>query len=96
MGRSRTGPGPRTLVPHAVEESLRRDSPSMFIARVCRQPVKIHLLDTLLDLVATIELEPGTTPRRYLSPQGNGLDELRLRLTMREAWTQTRPEDPDR
>ena len=39
------------------------------------------LLNTFLDLVAAIELEPGTTPRPYLSPQGNGLDELRLRLT---------------
>jgi cytochrome P450 len=132
-----------TRVPDAVEESLRRDSPSMFISRVCRQPAEIHptslaagekvllglasanrdetvyadpeafrldrdgqpphvafgwgthtcigahivrhagatLLNTLFDLVAAIELEPGTTPRPYLSPQGNGLDELRLRLT---------------
>lgn len=132
----------RTLVPEAVEESLRRDSPSMFISRVCRQPAEVHgtslaggqkvllglasanrdatvyhdpdafrldrddqpphlafgwgshtcigahivrhagttLLNTLLDLVAAIGLEPGTAPRPYLSPQGNGLDELRLRL----------------
>jgi cytochrome P450 len=135
--------GDRTRGPDAVEESLRRDSPSMFISRVCRQPTEIHetglapgekvllglasanrdetvyqdpgafrldrddqpahvafgwgthtcvgahivrhagatLLNTLLDLVAEIGLEPGTTPRPYLSPQGNGLDELRLRLT---------------
>jgi cytochrome P450 len=39
------------------------------------------LLTTFLDLIAAIELEPGTTPRPYLSPQGNGLDELRVRLT---------------
>ncbi|MGH3247704.1 MAG: cytochrome P450 [Trebonia sp.] len=133
----------RARVPDAVEESLRRDSPSMFISRTCRKPAQVHetslaagqqvllglasanrdetvyqdpetfrldrpgqpphvafgwgthtcvgahivrhagatLLDTLLDLVAAIELEPGTTPRPYLSPQGNGLDELRLRLT---------------
>jgi cytochrome P450 len=133
----------RARVPGAVEESLRRDSPSMFISRTCRQPVELHdaslaagekallglasanrdesvfrdpeefrldrdgepphvafgwgthtcvgahivrhagatLLNTLLDLVKAIELEPGTTPRPYLSPQGNGLDDLRLRLT---------------
>jgi cytochrome P450 len=132
----------RTLVPEAVEESLRRDSPSMFISRVCRAPAEVGgtsldggdkvllglasanrdatvyedpdafrldrdgqpahlafgwgshtcigahivrhagttLLNTLLDLVATIGLEPGTAPRPYLSPQGNGLDDLRLRL----------------
>ena len=39
------------------------------------------LLNTFLDLAAAIGLEPGTTPRPYLSPQGNGLDEYRLRLT---------------
>ena len=39
------------------------------------------MLNIVLDLVATIELEPGTTPAPYLSPQGNGLDELRVRLT---------------
>jgi hypothetical protein len=33
--------------------------------------------------VASITLEPGTTPRPYLSPQGNGLDELRVGLTAR-------------
>jgi cytochrome P450 len=133
----------RARVPDAVEESLRRDSPSMFISRTCRQPAEVHqtslaegekvllglasanrdeaayhdpdtfrldrdgqpphvafgwgshtcvgahivrhagatLLNALLDLVAAIEVEPGTTPRPYLSPQGNGLDELRLRLT---------------
>ena len=135
--------GDRTLVAEAVEESLRRDSPSMFISRVCQAPAEVGetsltagekvllglasanrdatvyhdpdafrldrdgqpphlafgwgshtcigahivrhagttLLNTLLDLVATIGLEPGTAPRPYLSPQGNGLDELRLRLT---------------
>jgi cytochrome P450 len=41
------------------------------------------LLNVVLDLVWTIELEPGTTPVPYLSPQGNGLDELRVRLTRR-------------
>ena len=133
----------RALVPEAVEESLRRDSPSMFISRICRQPAELHetslaegekvllglasanrdetvyhdpgafrldrdgqpphvafgwgthtcigapivrhagatLLNTFLDLVTAIELEPGTAPRPYLSPQGNGLDELRVRLT---------------
>lgn len=133
----------RMLVPRAVEESLRRDSPSMFISRICREPaevgetpvaggekvllglasanrdesvygdphafrldrvgqpphvafgwgshtcagvhvvrhVGVTLLNIVLDLVATIELEPGTTPLPYLSPQGNGLDELRVRLT---------------
>jgi hypothetical protein len=135
----------RARVPDAVEESLRRDSPSMFISRTCREPAQMHetglatgekvllglasanrdetvyedpetfrldragqpphvafgwgthtcvgahvvrhagatLLNTLLDLVAAVELEPGTTPRPYLSPQGNGLDELRLRLIRR-------------
>jgi cytochrome P450 len=133
----------RMLVPRAVEESLRRDSPSMFISRICLEPaevgetpvaggekvllglasanrdesvygdphafrldrvgqpphvafgwgshtcagvhvvrhVGVTLLNIVLDLVATIELEPGTTPVPYLSPQGNGLDELRVRLT---------------
>jgi cytochrome P450 len=133
----------RTLLPCAVEESLRRDSPSMFISRICRDSVQLDdttigdgekvllglasanrdesiyrdaeqfrldrigqpphvafgwgthtcagahvvrhvgatLLDIVLDRVAGIEIEPGTTPLPYLSPQGNGLDELRLRLT---------------
>jgi cytochrome P450 len=133
----------RTLIPNVVEESLRRDSPSMFLSRVCAadkvivdgpaakgqkvllglasanrdetvypnalefsidrsgQPphlafgwgahtcVGAHvvrhagatLLDTLLDTVATIEVESGATPVRYVSPQGNGFDELRLRMT---------------
>ncbi len=132
----------RKLIPGAVEESLRRDSPSMFISRVSREGAPIGspgekvllglasanrdetiyrdpaefrldrddqpphvafgwgshtcvgahvvrhtgttLLSTLLDLVAKIELEPGSTPRPYLSPQGNGLDELRLRLKQRK------------
>jgi cytochrome P450 len=135
----------RALVPRAVEESLRRDSPSMFISRICREPAEVGempvaggekvllglasanrdesvysdpdafrldragqpphvafgwgshtcagahvvrhvgstLLNTVLDVVSTIELEPGTTPAPYLSPQGNGLDELRVRLTRR-------------
>lgn len=133
----------RTLIPNVVEESLRRDSPSMFLSRVCAadktivdepvakgqkvllglasanrdetvypnplefsidrdgQPphlafgwgahtcvgahvvrhVGATLLDTLLDTVATIEVVAGTTPVRYVSPQGNGFDELRLRMT---------------
>lgn len=133
----------RTRVPAAVEESLRRDSPSMFISRTCRGSVRVRgdtladgakvllglasanrdetvfrdpgefrlgrdgepphvafgwgthtcvgahvvrhagatLLDTLIGLVKTIEVQPGTTPRPYLSPQGNGLDELHLRFT---------------
>jgi cytochrome P450 len=133
----------RTLVPDVVEESLRRDSPSMFISRVCTEArtiagedvekgqkvllglasanrdesvhpdptrftidrkdepphlafgwgahtcVGAHvvrhlgstLLNTLLDKVATIKVEAGTTPVPYVSPQGNGFDQLRLRLT---------------
>jgi cytochrome P450 len=133
----------RRLVPEVVEESLRRDSPSMFISRICatsgtivdepvakgqkvllglasanrdetvypyarefsidRQGQPPHvafgwgahtcvgahivrhlgatLLDTLLDVVATIEVEPGTAPTPYVSPQGNGFEELRLRTT---------------
>jgi cytochrome P450 len=136
----------RSLVPYVIEESLRRDSPSMFISRVCaaektiidepapqgqkvllglasanrdetvypnalafsldRQGQPPHvafgwgahtcvgahvvrqvgatLLETLLDRVATIDLEPGTAPVRYVSPQGNGFDELHLRLTRLE------------
>ena len=133
------------LVPDAVEESLRRDSPSMFISRICREPAVVHnmpiadgekvllglasanrdssayrdpdefrldrggepphvafgwgshtcvgahivrhlgatLLTTFLERVASITVEPGTTPRPYPSPQGNGLDELRVSLTAR-------------
>jgi cytochrome P450 len=133
------------MVPLAVEESLRRDSPSMYITRLCAettdvagtpiepgeklllslasanrdatafpdpgqfrldrhdQPshmafgwgshlclgawvarqVGLTMLETFLDLVGSIELEPGTAPVPYLSPQGNGLDELRVRLTSR-------------
>lgn len=132
----------RMLLPYVVEESLRRDSPSMFISRICKADHEISgehieagqkvllglasanrdesaypdaarfdvdrkgpahvafgwgthtcvgahvvrhvgatLLDVLLDVVKTIEVEPGTTPVRYMSPQGNGFDELRLRLT---------------
>jgi cytochrome P450 len=129
-------------VPAAVEESLRRDSPSMYITRVVAEPTAVggvavatgdkllaglgsanrddsvypcagefrldrdgqpphvafgagsHLclgapisrqvgttmLDAFLDLVGSIELEPGTTPVPYLSVQGYGLDELRVRL----------------
>ena len=43
--------------------------------------VGVTLLETFLDLVASIELEPGTVPLPYLSVQGNGLDELQVRLT---------------
>jgi cytochrome P450 len=133
----------RSLLPAAVEESLRRDSPSMYITRTCVEPTEVGgtpvgpgeklllglasanrdsasypqpdefhlhrvgqpphlafgwgshlclgawlarqtgltLLDTFLDRVAAISLEPGTVPVPYLSPQGNGLDELRVRLT---------------
>ncbi|HUJ66321.1 MAG TPA: cytochrome P450 [Acidimicrobiales bacterium] len=133
----------RELLPMAVEESLRRDSPSMYITRSCvattevagtiiepgaklllglasanrddsvfpepedfrldrrDQPnhlafgwgshvclgawvarrVGLVMLDTLLDLVARIDLEPGTTPLPYPSPQGNGLDRLLVRLS---------------
>jgi cytochrome P450 len=39
------------------------------------------LLNELLDAIDTIELQPGTTPAPYISPQGNGFSELRLRLT---------------
>jgi cytochrome P450 len=133
----------RSLIREVVEESLRRDSPSMFISRICAadrrivdepaakgqkvllglasanrdetvypnarefsldrkgQPphvafgwgahtcVGAHivrhlgatLLDTLLDTVATIEVEPGKKPIPYASPQGSGFEELRLRMT---------------
>lgn len=132
----------RKLIPYFVEESLRRDTPSMFISRVCKTAHEVEgerieagqkvllglasanrdeaaypdagrfdvdrtgpahvafgwgthtcvgahivrhlgvtLLETLLDMVQTIEVEPGTTPVRYMSPQGNGLDELRLKIT---------------
>jgi cytochrome P450 len=135
----------RSLVPLAVEESLRLDSPSMYITRVCvgatnvedtvitpGERVLLHLasanrddrafpepeafrldrhdqpqhvafgwgshlclgapiarqvgvttLDTFLDLVETISLEPGREPRPYLSVQGNGLDQLPVRLVAR-------------
>lgn len=43
------------------------------------------MLNALLDLVKAIEVEPGTTPRPCPSPQGNGLDELRLRLRLTRA-----------
>jgi cytochrome P450 len=134
-----------SLIPVAVEESLRRDSPSMFTTRIaaedvvlggamfCKgekvllglasanrdesvypdaedfrldrsgQPphvafgwgshlclganlarlVGITLLDVLLERVDRVELEPGTTPMPYLSLQGNGLDELHIRLQPR-------------
>jgi cytochrome P450 len=133
----------RSLLPAAVEESLRRDSPSMYITRSCVEATEVggtpilpgekvllglasanrdaaaypqpddfrlnrdsqpphlafgwgsHLclgaplarrtgiavLDTFLDLVGAIDLEPGTVPMPYLSPQGNGLDELKVSLT---------------
>src|SRR5579875_45274 len=138
-----------TLVPVAVEESLRRDAPSMYITRVCQHQTEIagttiqageklllglaaanrdesvyphaeefrldraqqpphlafgwgaHLclgapltrqvgttmLETLIDLVDTIELEPGKVPVPYLSVQGNGLDELRVRVRGRSGLT---------
>lgn len=133
----------RSLIPLAVEESLRRDSPSMFISRISRretalggttiaqgekvllglasanrdeaaypdaqsfrldrrsQPphvafgwgthtcVGAHvvrhtaalLLNTFLDHVRDVRVASHTTPAPYLSPQGNGLDELWLSLT---------------
>ncbi|ABW11790.1 cytochrome P450 [Parafrankia sp. EAN1pec] len=132
----------RSLVPVVVEESLRRDSPSMHLTRLCAEATTIadvpvapgekvllslasanrdatvfpdpdefrtdrrdqpshvafgwgaHLclgapvarqagvtmVDTFLGLVGAITLEPGTSPVPYLSPQGNGLDELRVCL----------------
>jgi cytochrome P450 len=131
-----------SLVPIAVEESLRRDAPSMYITRMCTRHTDIqgtsvdaddklllglasanrdesvypdaeefrldraqqlphlafgwgaHLclgapiarqvgittLETFLDLVESVELQPGTVPVPYLSVQGNGLDELQCRL----------------
>ncbi|MBO0731575.1 MAG: cytochrome P450 [Acidimicrobiaceae bacterium] len=133
----------RSLVPIAVEESLRRDAPSMYLTRRCVEPTEVagssvaegdklllglasanrdwraypdpdefrldrhgqpphmafgwgsHLclgapiarqtgstfLDVLLDAVDTIHLEPGEVPVPYLSPQGNGLDELKVVVT---------------
>jgi cytochrome P450 len=135
----------RRLVAVAVEESLRRDSPSMYITRLCAettavagraiepgekvllslasanrdgdvfespeefrldredQPphlafgwgshlclgawvarqVGVTMLDTFLDLVGRVRLDAGSTPAPYLSPQGYGLDELRVRLVGR-------------
>jgi cytochrome P450 len=132
----------RALVPVAVEESLRRDAPSMYITRMCTRrselqgttvdagdklllglasanrdesvypdaeefrldraqqlphlafgwgahlclgapiarQVGITTLGTFLDLVESIELQPGTAPVPYLSVQGNGLEELPARL----------------
>jgi cytochrome P450 len=132
----------RSLIPVAVEESLRRDSPSMFTTRTAAEDVEVGgamfckgekvllglasanrdetvyphpedfrldrtgqpphvafgwgthlclgahiarlvgmtLLDVFLERVNCIELEPGTTPMPYLSLQGNGLDELHVRL----------------
>jgi cytochrome P450 len=143
----------RALIPTAVEESLRRDSPSMFISRVCRENTSIigepleagqkvllglasanrdrsvfpspeefsldrdgqpphvafgwgnhtcvgahvvrhlgtTLLDTLLDVVDTIEVSPGMTPTPYISPQGNGFSSLRLRLTPVKSDRSLRP-----
>ncbi len=133
----------RSLLPAAVEESLRRDSPSMYITRSCVEPTEVRgtsvrpgekvllglasanrdtssyprpddfrldredqpphlafgggshlclgawlarqtgitMLDTFLDQVAAIALDPGSVPIPYLSPQGNGLDQLQVRLT---------------
>jgi cytochrome P450 len=53
-------------------------------APVARQ-VGLTTLNTFLDLVDAIDLEPGAVPVPYLSVQGNGLDELRVRLRPREA-----------
>jgi cytochrome P450 len=131
------------LIPIAVEESLRRDSPSMFMTRTTAEDMElggapfcegqkvllglasanrdetvypqaeefrldradqpphvafgwgahlclgahlarlvgITLLDVFLGRVQRVELEPGTAPLPYLSVQGNGLDQLHLRLT---------------
>ena len=147
----------RRLLPVAVEESLRRDSPSMYITRLCAEATDVagtgiepgeklllslasanrdaatfpqpdefrldrqdqpshvafgwgsHLclgawvarqvgvttLDALLDRVESIELEPGTAPIPYLSPQGNGLDELRVRLIPRREKGQGDAREPD-
>jgi cytochrome P450 len=136
----------RSLVPEALEESLRRDSPSMYISRICREPTTLAgadigggekvllglasanrdesiyqdpdefrldradqpphlafgwgthtcigahvvrqsgvvLFETFLDQVSSIGLEPGATPVPYYSPQGNGLDELRVTLVGNE------------
>jgi cytochrome P450 len=48
-------------------------------APIARQ-VGITTLETFLDLVESVELQPGTVPVPYLSVQGNGLDELQCRL----------------
>jgi cytochrome P450 len=133
----------RSLIPLAVDESLRRDSPSMYITRLCvdatdlgDEPIApgeklllglasanrddlvypdpetfrldrvgqpshlafgwgshlclgawiarqagVVMLDTFLDRVSCVELEKDRIPVPYLSPQGNGLDELRVKLT---------------
>ena len=137
----------RSLIPVAVEESLRRDSPSMFVTRMVAEDMELGgatfskgekvllglasanrdeavylhaedfrldrtgepphvafgwgahlclganlarlvgatLLDVFLERVERVELEPGTTPTPYLSVQGNGLDELHVRL-----WAKSR------
>lgn len=137
----------RSLIPAAVEESLRRDSPSMYITRLCSDTTEIageriqeeeklllglasanrdstvfprpdefrldrqhqpshvafgwgsHLclgawiarqagttmLDAFVDLAGDIQLEPGQDPVPYLSPQGNGLGQLLVRVSPRLA-----------
>jgi cytochrome P450 len=133
----------RSLLPATVEESLRRDSPSMYLTRLCAEATEVggvpisageklllglasanrdaavypqadefrldrenqpahvafgwgsHLclgvwvarqagvtmLDAFLELVDVVGFEPGRAPVPYPSPQGNGLDQLRVRLT---------------
>ena len=141
----------RSLLPAAVEESLRRDSPSMYITRRCAEPTQVagtviepgeklllglasanrdettfpaadqfrldrqgqpshlafgwgsHLclgawvarqvgvtmLDTLLDRIEGVEIEPGAAVVPYLSPQGYGLDALHVRLSRRASPSPT-------
>jgi cytochrome P450 len=131
-----------SLIPVAVEESLRRDAPSMYLTRICphaseidgtivepgdklllglasanrdesvysdpeefrldrvEQPshlafgwgahlclgasvarqVGVTTVETVIDLVESIEPVPGTVPVPYLSVQGNGLDQFEVRL----------------
>jgi cytochrome P450 len=142
LARLRADP---TLVPAAVEESLRRDSPSMFLTRVAPEGHRLadveiprggkvlvglasgnrdeavfgdpdefrldrdgqpqhlafgwgahlcigaplvrvlgaRMIEGWVDAVETLELTPGTEPQPYLSPQGNGLDRLEVRLAPR-------------
>ena len=80
-----------TVYPHAEEFRLdRADQPPHVAfgwgAHLClgahlARLVGITLLDVFLGRVQRVELEPGTAPLPYLSVQGNGLDQLQLRLT---------------